>query len=39
VLIQYFAMRDSTGKFIGCLECSQKVSHIQLLVGQKRLLD
>ena len=39
VLIQYFALRDQSGKFIGCLECSQKISHIQSLTGQKRLLD
>lgn len=39
VLIQYFALRDRSGTFIGCLECSQKVGHIQSLIGQKRLLD
>ncbi len=39
VLIQYFALRDDSAKFIGCLECSQKISHIQSLSGQKRLLD
>ena len=39
VLIQYFALRDGAGKFIGCLECSQKIGHIQSLAGQKRLLD
>src|SRR5208337_5309334 len=25
VLIQYFALRDAAGKFLGCLECSQKI--------------
>jgi len=39
VLIQYFALRDGTGAFLGCLECSQKISHIQSLSGQQRLLD
>jgi len=39
VLIQYFALRDASGKFLGCLECSQKIGNIQLLAGQKRLLD
>ena len=39
VLIQYFALRDTTAKFLGCLECSQKVGHIKSLTGQKRLLD
>jgi PAS domain S-box-containing protein len=38
VLIQYFALRDPTGKYLGCLECSQKIGHIQSLTGQKRLL-
>ncbi len=39
VLIQYFALRDPSGRYLGCLECTQKVSHIQRLKGQKRLLD
>ena len=39
VFIQYFALRDAAGKFLGCLECSQKVGHIQSLTGQKRILD
>ncbi len=39
VLIQYFALRDSSGQYIGCLECSQKVGFIQNLKGEKRLLD
>jgi PAS domain S-box-containing protein len=39
VLIQYYALRDQAGKYVGCLECSQKIGHIQSLTGQKRLLD
>ena len=39
VLIQYFALRDSTGRFLGCLEVSQKIGRIQALTGQKRLLE
>jgi uncharacterized protein len=39
VLIQYFALRDPSGAYLGCLECSQKISHIQEMKGQKRLLD
>lgn len=39
VLIQYFALRDPSGAFIGCLECSQRISRLQSLTGQKRLLD
>ena len=39
ILIQYSALRDSDGKYLGCLESSQKISHIQSLEGEKRLLD
>ncbi|HET6485880.1 MAG TPA: PAS domain-containing protein [Spirochaetia bacterium] len=39
VLIQYFALRDSTGRYLGCLECSQKLNRLQRIQGQKRLLD
>ncbi len=39
VLIQYFALRDPSGAYLGCLECSQKISRLQRMEGQKRLLD
>ena len=39
VLIQYFALRNESRTFIGCLECSQRISRIQSLIGQKRLLE
>jgi PAS domain S-box-containing protein len=39
VLIQYFALRDEEGAYLGCLEASQKIGHIQSLTGQKRLVD
>jgi hypothetical protein len=39
VLIQYFALRDQAGAFIGCMECSQKIGHLQALTGEKKLLD
>ncbi len=39
ILIQYFALRDASGAYLGCLECSQKISRIQSLSGQKRLMD
>ena len=39
VLIQYFALRDKDGKYIGCLEASQNITPIQKIQGQKRLLD
>ena len=39
IYIQYFALRDKTGKYLGCLEASQRISYIQSLKGDKRLLD
>lgn len=39
VLIEYHALRDSDGAYIGCLEASQNVSEIQSLTGQRRLMD
>ncbi len=38
VLIQYFAIRDENGDYIGTLEFSQDVSEIRSLEGEKRLL-
>lgn len=37
--IRYFALRDDDGRYRGCLEVSQDVTHIRQLQGQKRLLD
>ncbi|MGE5173266.1 MAG: DUF438 domain-containing protein [Betaproteobacteria bacterium] len=37
--IRYFAVRDQAGKYRGCLEVSQDITHIQKITGQKRLLD
>ncbi len=39
VLIEFFALRDESGKYLGCMECTQDVEHIRKLEGQKRLLD
>ena len=39
LFIRYFAVRDSAGKYRGCLEVSQDITEIQKLTGQKRLLD
>lgn len=38
VLIEYYALRDKEGNYLGCLESSQNISEIQKLEGQKRLL-
>ena len=39
ILIRYFALRDNSGKYLGCLEASQDIFNIQKIKGQKRLLD
>jgi DUF438 domain-containing protein len=39
VLIRYCALRDSNGKYLGCLEASQNVGKLQSVTGEKRLLD
>ena len=37
--IRYFAVRDQEGKYRGCLEVSQDITHIQKLTGEKRLME
>lgn len=39
LLIQYFALRDSNGRYQGTLEVSQDITEIQKIEGQKRLLE
>ena len=39
VMIEYYALRDKNGKYLGCLEASQNISELQKLNGQQRLLD
>jgi PAS domain S-box-containing protein len=39
VLIEYYALRSTAGEYLGCIECSQNISGIQSLSGEKRLLD
>ncbi len=39
ILIQYFALRDTTGQYLGTLEVSQIVDDIMQLEGEKRLLS
>jgi len=39
VLIEYYALRDEKGNYIGCLEASRNITPIQEIKGQKRLLD
>ena len=39
ILIEYYALRDKKGNYIGCLEASQNITEIQQLSSVKRLLD
>ena len=39
VHIRYWPVRDTDGKYLGCLETVQDVTAIQALQGQRRLLD
>ena len=39
IYIRYFAVHDSDGEYLGCLEVSQDVTEIRALEGEKRLLD
>lgn len=39
ILIQYFAVRNEEGKYLGTLEVGQEISGIQAIEGEKRLLE
>lgn len=39
LLIQYFAVRNESREYLGCLEVSQDVTDIRSLEGEQRLLD
>jgi DUF438 domain-containing protein len=39
ILIEFYALRDRSGAYLGCMECTQDVQDIVGLTGQKRLLD
>ena len=39
VLIEYYALRDPEGKYLGCLEATHNIHDLQSLTGEKRLLD
>jgi len=38
IYIRYFAVRNKSGKYLGCLEVSQDITEIQKIKGEKRLL-
>lgn len=39
VYISYYAVRNKTGEYLGCLEVTQDITDIKKIEGQKRLLD
>ena len=39
IMIEFFALRDDTGKYIGCMECTQDIEPARELQGEKRLLS
>ena len=39
VLIEFYALRDLKGAYLGCMECTQDVEDIMHLAGEKRLMD
>ncbi|MEG6584471.1 DUF438 domain-containing protein [Dendrosporobacter sp. 1207_IL3150] len=39
VYIQYFAVRDSEGEFMGVLEVTQDIKPLQEISGEKRIMD
>ncbi len=38
IFIRYFPVRDSDGKYLGCLEVSEDIAEMRKLEGEKRLL-
>ncbi|MBN1261145.1 MAG: PAS domain-containing protein [Anaerolineae bacterium] len=38
ILIEYYALRDDEGGYLGCLEVTQNITDHQNLAGEKRLL-
>jgi hypothetical protein len=39
VLIEFYALRDIRGAYLGCMECTMDVEEIMKLQGEKRLID
>jgi DUF438 domain-containing protein len=39
VLIEFHALRDDGGRYLGCMECTQDVEELRKLEGEKRLLN
>ena len=39
VYIEYIAVRDANGEFVGVLEATQDISPLQAITGEKRIID
>jgi DUF438 domain-containing protein len=39
ILIEFYALRDPAGSYLGCMEVTRDVEEIRSLSGEKRLLD
>ena len=39
LLVNYFAIRDESGRYVGCLETLQDVAPFRFIEGEKRELD
>lgn len=39
ILIEYYALRNQSGNYLGCLELSRDITDIQAISGEKRLID
>jgi DUF438 domain-containing protein len=39
ILVEFRALRDSAGKYLGCMEWAEDIEYIRGLEGEKRLLD
>jgi hypothetical protein len=39
ILIEYYALRNGQGEYIGCLEATQNIAELKDITGEKRLMD
>jgi len=39
IYIRYFAVRDKSGNYLGCVEVTQDITNIKKIEGEKRLLE
>jgi PAS domain S-box-containing protein len=39
ILIEFFALRDDQGKYLGCMESTQDITELKTLTGEKRLIS